>query len=106
MASYLGNLMLMSVLAFFLVFWWKTQGVKQFAYQAAKRRCDEFGVQLLDQSVMLRGISFRRAPSGNLSLVRRFEFEFSTSGDKRYRGEVQMLGLAVHRIELETHRFP
>ena len=104
MASYLVNLILMSVLAFFLVFWWKTQGVRQFAYQAARRRCEELGVQLLDQSVMLRGIAFRRAPSGNLSVLRRFVFEFSTTGAERYRGEVQMLGVTVHRIELETHR--
>ena len=104
MASYLVNLILMSVLAFFLVFWWKTQGVRQFAYQAARRRCEELGVQLLDQAVMLRGIGLKRAPSGNLSLLRKFAFEFSTSGDARYRGEVQMVGQFVDKVALEPHR--
>lgn len=96
----------MAMLAGFFVFWWKTQGVRQFAYQAARRRCDELGLQLLDQSIMLHGIAFRRAPSGSLSVVRRFVFEFSTTGDQRYSGEVQMLGASVYRIEFEPHKFP
>lgn len=96
----------MAILAGFLVFWWKTQGIRQFAYQAASRRCDELGLQLLDQSIMLRGIAFRRTSSGSLSIVRRFVFEFSATGDQRYSGVVLMLGASVFRVELEPHRFP
>ncbi len=104
MASYLLNLLLISLIAFVAIFWWKTLGIKQIAYQVAKRRCDELGVQLLDQSIMLRGIALKRAASGNISILRKFVFEFSSTGEERYRGEIHMLGLGVNKVELDAHR--
>lgn len=104
MASYLLNLMGILLIALAVVFWWKNQGVKQIAYQVARRHCDELGVQLLDQSIMLRGISLKRTATGNLTLLRKFVFEFTSTGDERYKGEVRMLGLGVDRIDMDAHR--
>ena len=105
MASYLLNLIFISAIALVVAFWWKTQGVKQLAFTIAKRRCDEVGVQLLDQSIMLKRLRLRRGRSGGLSVVRFFVFEFSASGAERYRGEVEMLGQHLARVEMEAYRF-
>ncbi|ALP54870.1 hypothetical protein Tel_12980 [Candidatus Tenderia electrophaga] len=105
MAAYLFNLMLLAGVAFGFVFWWKSQGIKHLALRAAQRRCDELGLQLLDQSIMMRAVvGFKRGAGGRLSVRRKFAFEFSSTGAERYRGEVWMLGQRLERIELEPHR--
>jgi hypothetical protein len=103
-SSYFLNLILFSGIALMLVFWWKTQGVKQMAFRLVRRRCDELGIQLLDQSIVLRGISLKRGPTGRVELLRRFAFEFSSTGNERYHGEVHMLGRRAEHIEFEPHR--
>ena len=105
MASFLLNLLFVSLAVFAVGFWWKTQGIKQLAYTIAKRRCEEANVQLLDQSVMLKRLRIRRVHSGGLSVVRFFEFEFTASGAERYQGEVEMLGQHLVRVGMEAHRF-
>lgn len=104
MRAYLLNLFLLAVIGGVLVFWWKTQGVKQLAFRAAQRHCDELGLQLLDQSVMLRGLGIKRHGWGRLRVRRKFGFEFSSTGEERYRGEVWMLDGAVERVAVEPHR--
>jgi hypothetical protein len=104
MATYLLKLLLVGGIALAFVFWWKSLAVKQLAYRAALRRCDELGLQLLDQSIMLRGIRFKRGSGGRLLVMRRYIFEFSSTGGERYRGEVWLLGATLERVELEPHR--
>jgi len=104
MAAYLLQLLLVGGAAVAFVFWWKGLAVKQLAYRAALRRCDELGLQLLDQSIMLRGISFKRGSGGRHLVRRRYIFEFSSTGGERYRGEVWMLDTTLECVELEPHR--
>ena len=103
MAAYLLNLSCILLLFAAAIFWWQTQGVKQLAYDIARGRCDDVNVQLLDQSVMLKRVRFRRH-SGRFSVVRCFVFEFSTSGDERYHGEVKMSGRQLMNVEMEAYR--
>lgn len=104
MASYLSNLFLIVIVAFVLLFWWNTLGIRQLAYKAARRHCEEQGVQLLDQSVMLKRVRLRRNKAGGLSLLRVFAFEFASTGDERYCGEVSSLGRLPISVKLDVHR--
>lgn len=104
MAGYLLNLLLLGAVVLGVVFWWQTQGVRQLAYGAAQRRCEELGLQLLDQGIMLCGVGLERGRDGRISVRRRFVFEFASTGDERYCGEVWMLGQRLERIELEPQR--
>ena len=104
MASYLFDWLIVVVLACLAMFWWNTMGLRQQAYEAAKRHCQGLGLQLLDQSVMLKRVRFRRNRAGGLSLLRVFVFEFASIGDERYCGEVQLLGRALIAVNVDLHR--
>jgi len=104
MAGYLFKLLVTGAVIFAVVIWWKNQGFKQMALKLAQRRCEELGLQLLDQSVALRGFKFVRNPSGQWVARRRFVFEFTSTGDERYQGSIELLGNRLLNLELEPHR--
>ncbi|VAW89243.1 hypothetical protein MNBD_GAMMA17-490 [hydrothermal vent metagenome] len=85
-------------------FWWRTNELKQIAYQVARRRCDESGVQFLDDSVVLSKVRLRRNDEGRIALLCHFSFEFATVGDMRYCGELQFLGRRLSAVEMEPHK--
>lgn len=83
--------------------WWQARELKDIALQAARRHCQMVNVQLLDDSMVLMRTRVERADSG-WRLVRRYQFEFTSTGDERYRGDVQLEGRRVTRLELQPHR--
>lgn len=100
----LSHLLLLAVLSIAAIYWWEAYGIKQLALIATKAYCLKMGVQLLDESMALKAIRFKRDASGKLTLQRRFNFEFASTGDERYQGETQMLGRQCEGIQLEAHR--
>ena len=104
MLSSLMDLLIWGSVIFFGVFWWSTQNAKIYALRSAQKRCDEEGLQLLDQSVVFRKVKFRRDSYGRLRICRIFLFEFSSTGDERYRGHVETIGSRVTSIYLSPHR--
>lgn len=78
---------------------------RERAFIAARKHCEEMGVQLLDQNVYLRRIWFKRNDAGRLCLWRAFYFEFTVVGDDRYIGRVILLGDRVTAVQLDPHRF-
>ncbi len=100
----LFELLLLCAIALAVAFWWRTNELKQVAYQIAKRRCDESDVQFLDDSVVLSRVRFRRNAKGRVALLCCFSFEFSTLGDERYRGEMQFLGRRLNYVEMAPHK--
>lgn len=87
------------------VFYWRgALLVKERAFVAAQKRCTEMEVQLLDESIYLRRLWFKRNEQGRLSLWRAFYFEFTVSGADRYFGRVIMLGSRITQVELDPHR--
>lgn len=87
-----------------MLLWWQNKGVKDKAVLISKRYCDESDVQMLDGSVWLRALWFKRDAQGRLRLWRKYVFEFSSTGDQRYRGQLVMLGDEVELIDMEPHR--
>lgn len=104
MREYLLNLLLLGCFAGGLSFWWNTLGIKPIALRAAQRHCDEMGVQLLDESIVIRRARLKRDRQGGMRVWRSFSFEFSTTGDVRYRGRVEVVGKRVTDVRLEPHR--
>ncbi len=103
MPSLLELLLLFGIVLAF-AFWWRTNELKQVAYQVAKRRCHESNVQFLDDSVVLSKVRLRRNLEGRVTLLCHFRFEFSTLGDERYRGDMQFLGRRLHNVEMAPHK--
>ena len=98
------NILLLGLLTAALGFWWNTLGVRPLALRAAQRHCDEMGVQLLDESIVLRRARLKRDRHGIMRGWRSFSFEFSTTGDIRYRGNVEVLGRQVVNVQLDPYR--
>ena len=89
-----------------LWYWWSAQGIKERALKAARAHCEGMDIQLLDDSVVLRRLWFKRDGRGSFRVWRLFYFEFTATGEERYSGTVEMLGMAVVSLQLAPHRMP
>ncbi|MBT8146714.1 MAG: DUF3301 domain-containing protein [Gammaproteobacteria bacterium] len=87
-------------------FWWHSDGVKSLALKQVDTHCQKLGLQLLDQTMVIKGLSPVRGESGSLCLRRRYRFEFTSTGEQRYRGLIVMVGRKQQAIELEPHILP
>ncbi len=85
-------------------FWWESRGAAERAITAAKRVCHTAEVHFLNDTVGWEKIRLKRNPQGRIKFERTYFFEFSTDIERRYRGQVIMLGLQTQRVELEPHR--
>lgn len=102
----LVKLLLLALLGLGAVYWWQSGFYKGRARDFAGQHCRQLNLQLLDQSMVITGIWPARAGDGRLMLRRRYQFEFASLGDRRYQGELMLLGSALHSIRLETYKLP
>ena len=73
-------------------FWWQSDRVKNLALSQVIQLCRRQNLQLLDQTLVLKGVWPLRDESGVLGLRRRYSFEFTSTGETRYQGRVLLLG--------------
>jgi hypothetical protein len=84
--------------------WWDGLGAKEAARKICLRLCRERDVLFLDDTVALTRMRLRRDANGTLRIFRRFNFEFTSDGEQRYQGYVDMLGNRVIHTEMEAYR--
>ena len=84
--------------------WWDGLGAKELARASCQRLCREHDVLFLDDTVALIRLRLQRNNRGSLSFYRRFGFEFTTDGEMRYQGYVDMLGNRVIHTEMDVYR--
>ena len=92
--------------ALVLLYWWHSGTYKGRALRLAESYCRQHELQLLDQSMVIRGLWPMRRDDGRLTLRRTYQFEFTSTGDQRYRGILVLVGLQLQSIELETYKLP
>ncbi|MBQ77717.1 MAG: hypothetical protein CL692_03945 [Cellvibrionales bacterium] len=80
--------------------------VRELTLQAARKHCQLMQVQLLDQSVGLYRVWFKRGADKRLHWWRNYQFEFTSTGEERYQGFIIVLGNRVESIDLGVHKFP
>jgi hypothetical protein len=95
-----------TVLVGILSFWWGSDKVKALVLGHIYRYCKSQNLQLLDQTMVLKGIWLVRDESGSLSVRRRYTFEFTSTGEVRNHGEVEVIGHKLVNLELEPHILP
>lgn len=85
-----------------LAVWFVSDSLKarEAAHAAARRACEEAGVQFLDDTVSQRVLRLTRDDEGRVALERHYSFEFSTTGDDRQRGRVRLVGERVRDVNL------
>ncbi len=89
-----------------VAFWWHSDIVKSQALKLADTYLDQLGLQLLDQTMVIKGVFPVQDNGGSLCLRRRYCFEFTSTGEARYRGEIVMVGRKQQSLELEPHILP
>jgi len=78
--------------------WSASRIAADVARRAGRLACQRAGVQLLDETVSLSHISFRRDRNGRLRLLRRYSFDYSRHGSDRARGQLALLGTELQWI--------
>jgi len=95
----------LTVLVFCVAWYWlRARELKERTLKYAARHCDDLSLKLLDESVVLKELKLHKSPTGNLCLKRRYVFEFTSTGEDRYQGEIVIIGRHIEHIKLETHR--
>lgn len=101
----LTHVVLIGLLVVAVAYWWRSLAAREVALRAARRHCDQRGLQLLDDSVALRGLWLERDEHGRQCVWRTYVFDFSATGQERCQGRIVTLSDRVQRIDLPTHRF-
>jgi hypothetical protein len=97
----LSNLLLLLVLGAIAGLWLKLSAARERAVREARRQCEQHGLQLLDETVGLRGLRLRRV-NGWRTVERCYSFEVSIDGDDREPGRLWMIGNALSGLSLPT----
>src|SRR5690606_9270017 len=87
-----GHVAPMLLVAAIAAWIWRGMGLHDQALSIARRHCRQAGVQLLDESVALTRLRPARGRWGRPGLRRRYAFEFTVTGERRYAGFVEMQG--------------
>ena len=93
-------------LAVVLLYWWQSGEFKGRALALASKQCQQLNLQLLDQSMVITGYWPGRNANANLVMRRTYQFEFTSTGERRYQGVIVLLGPQLYSIELETYIIP
>ena len=100
-----GILLLLILAALVGAYWWQSGLDKGRARELAVAHCLEFDLQLLDQSMVIVGF-WPLLEQGRITFRRRYQFEFSSIGDRRYQGRLELVGMRLVSIELEAYKLP
>ena len=86
-----------------LDYFWRAGEFKNRALKLAGDACRQYNLQLLDQTVVIRGYWPTRRISGNWAMRRSYEFEFTSTGSERYRGRLVLVGMELADIEFQAY---
>ena len=88
-----------------LYYWLDSIQAKENATQHAKNSCKNVLLEFLDDTVLIKKMRLRRNSHGRLSIYREYEFEFSSTGEFRYKGRVRLLGKYLIDVEMQPYQF-
>lgn len=102
----LGHVTLMLLAALVGAWIWRGLGLRDRALRMVRQHCQRTNVQLLDESIALNRLRLGRGRHGRPGMIRRYGFEFTVTGERRYAGFIELHGSALQKIELAPHPFP
>ena len=87
-------------------FLWGSDSIKASSISHILKYCRDRNLQLLDQTMVLKGLWPVRTSDDYIQLRRRYQFEFTSTGAIRNKGQIVLIGTRIKTIELEAHIFP
>ena len=100
----LTDVMSWVAMATFIGIIWQHLNIGSRAYIAARQATERSGVVLLDQSVILQRLRVVRSSHSLFAVERCYKFEFSSIGDRRYKGWVKFRGNRLVGTDLEPYK--
>ena len=82
-------------------YWQDTRRATEIAIRHCRSACRKVNVQLLDETVFRSVTRLKRNTMGQVSLLRTFEFEFAAGDDRRYQGQVTLLGVQRQQLHMD-----
>lgn len=98
--------LLLLLIAAGIWYWVDSMRAWEYARQTIRARCNEVGVQLLDDTVVLEKRRLRRNDSGRLMICREYRFEFTSDARIRYKGVIALSGGVIMYLDMEPYRDP
>lgn len=95
------DLLLLVLLLAIVGLWLKLSRAREMATTEARRQCQRYGLQLLDETVGLGGLRLRRF-NGQRLLEWRYDFDVSIDGDDREPGRLWVVGGVLTELRLPT----
>ena len=87
-------------------YWWNSVSAYEIAYREARTVCQRLDLQFLDDTLDVIKLRLCRHPKGYMQLCRVYEFEFSSDGDSRYKGYININGQKVGGIDMDAYKIP
>ena len=96
---------LLILILLFLVAWFLWTGLrcKELACEAGQTHCTRHNVQFLDHTVERRKLLLTKDHKNNPCWFRSFNFEFATTGEHRYEGQIEMYGQHLKSIKMDPY---
>lgn len=102
----LSELLALIALLLVVAYWLNAMQAKELARREGRRRCQTLDLVFLDDTVVLKKLRLVRNTLGQLVLRREYQFEFSSDGSRRYRGDITLLSKRLEGISMEAYRSP
>ena len=80
------------------LYWLDSIRAKEIATDRSRDACKKVLVEFLDETVAIKKIRLRR------NFYREYQFEFTSTGEHRYKGVVKLLGKHLLDIEMEPYK--
>lgn len=98
------KILLFAFAGFVLHYWWQSGEFKARALAYVRQYCAEMNLQLLDDSMVIKGYRPCRDINGGWFIRRIYQFEFSSTGHQRYGGFIILNGARMASIEVEAYQ--
>ena len=87
------------------LYWLDSIRAKEIATSHSRAACKKVLLEFLDETVAIKKVRLRRNSLGRLMFYREYQFEFTSTGEHRYKGVVKLLGKHLLEVEMEPHQF-
>ncbi len=101
----ISTLLAIAVLIVGAWYWFESMRARETALFWARAHCRRYGVQLLDDTVVMGWRRVQRH-GGIIGWARLYVFEYATTGTARYYGYVALRGRTLLRVELQHEGMP
>ena len=84
--------------------WLESMRINEIARSIGSKLCKKNNVQFLDESVYLSSVRLGKNSHNQITLLRKYKFEFTNSDLFRYNGEITLAGKQFHCSNMDAYR--